>query len=188
MTTRVYWNGSTPWVKLREPGQSEMDLPDAQLVLLHLDLRDHIVEQHIHKHGRRQLAKGSYPIKANGHGRLPACAKAQGLRRNVRHHAVEFEYADGSRMFSHCRHIPGCWNSVSEHAQGTKGNREHQRCDDHAPRNRFGFSWHYSARSPTRTRSSTTNLFCQHPRRNPINEGESGAKSSMTAILGRMCT
>ena len=37
------------------------------------------------------------------------------------HHFVEFEYADGSRLFSQCRHIHGCWNSVSEHAVGTKG-------------------------------------------------------------------
>ena len=37
------------------------------------------------------------------------------------HHAVEFTFADGSKMFSQCRHIPNCWNSVSEHAHGTKG-------------------------------------------------------------------
>ena len=37
------------------------------------------------------------------------------------HHFVEFTYADGTKMLSQCRHQPGCWNSVSEHAHGTKG-------------------------------------------------------------------
>ena len=37
------------------------------------------------------------------------------------HHFVEFTYADGTKMFSQCRHIPGCFNLVSEAAHGTEG-------------------------------------------------------------------
>ena len=37
------------------------------------------------------------------------------------HFFVEFEYADGSRMFSQCRHIPNTWNHVAEYVYGTKG-------------------------------------------------------------------
>src|SRR5205823_5374241 len=41
------------------------------------------------------------------------------------HHFVEFEYADGTRMFSQCRQIPGgCWTSVSEHVLGSKGSAD----------------------------------------------------------------
>jgi len=37
------------------------------------------------------------------------------------HFFVEFTFADGSRMFSQCRHIPNCWNCVEEHIHGVKG-------------------------------------------------------------------
>ena len=40
------------------------------------------------------------------------------------HHAVEFTYANGVKMFSYCRQIPGCWNAFSEHAHGTKGHAD----------------------------------------------------------------
>ena len=31
------------------------------------------------------------------------------------HHDAEYAYADGTRMISQCRQIPGCWRTVSEH-------------------------------------------------------------------------
>ena len=37
------------------------------------------------------------------------------------HHFVEFTYADGMKMYSQCRHIRGCWRSVSEAAEGAQG-------------------------------------------------------------------
>ena len=37
------------------------------------------------------------------------------------HHCVEFTYADGTKMFSQCRHMANCGTRVSEHAHGTKG-------------------------------------------------------------------
>ena len=37
------------------------------------------------------------------------------------HHFVEFTYADGTKMYSQCRHIDGCVGEVREHAHGTKG-------------------------------------------------------------------
>ena len=37
------------------------------------------------------------------------------------HHFVEFTYADGSKMYSQCRHQRNCWNSVNEFAYGSKG-------------------------------------------------------------------
>jgi predicted dehydrogenase len=37
------------------------------------------------------------------------------------HFFVEFTFADGSRMFSQCRHVNNCWNSVDEHIHGTQG-------------------------------------------------------------------
>ena len=37
------------------------------------------------------------------------------------HYAIEFEYADGSRLFHQNRQIPDCWDYVAENAHGTLG-------------------------------------------------------------------
>jgi predicted dehydrogenase len=37
------------------------------------------------------------------------------------HFFVEFSYADGSKMFSQCRHIANTWSHVEEYVYGTKG-------------------------------------------------------------------
>ena len=100
--------------------KNEMDLPDAQLVLLHLALgRPHRRAAHPQS-GRHQLAHGKSRSR-------PTAWAADEVRTEKEygeifdHHAVEFEYEDGLRMISQCRHIEGCWESVSEHVAGSKG-------------------------------------------------------------------
>jgi hypothetical protein len=100
------------------------------------------------------------------------------------HHAVEFEYADGSRMFSQCRHIPGCWNSVSEHAIGSKGTSDISDAKIFAG----GNDWRYRGERPDPYQVEHDDLFASIRAGQPLNEGEWGAHSTMTAILGRMCT
>ena len=114
---------------------------------------DHIVEQHIHNLDVINWLKDAYPVKANGMGgRQVRTGKDYGEIYD--HHAVEFEYADGTRMFSQCRHIPNCWNSVTEHAHGTKGTADISAAIDQRRRRRtLALS---RRQGPTRTRSSTT--------------------------------
>jgi hypothetical protein len=100
------------------------------------------------------------------------------------HHAVEFEYPDGSRMFSYCRHIPGCWDSVTEHAHGTKGVADISGARIDAA----GDKWRYRGENPNPYQVEHDDLFASIRAGKPLNEAEQGAKSSMTAILGRMCT
>src|SRR5690606_37648425 len=81
---------------------------------------DHIVEQHIHNIDVGNWVKQSHPVRAQGQGgRLVRTGPDTG--QIFDHHFVEFEYADGSRMLSQCRHMPGCMNRVSEAFHGTKG-------------------------------------------------------------------
>ncbi len=185
--TRVYWNGAGVWVQPAQAAGPDRDgIPDAQLVLLHLALRrSHRRAAHPQPR-RRQLGQGRV-------SRARPTAWAGGQVRTGKeygeifdHHAVEFEYADGSRMFSQCRHIPGCWNSVSEHAHGTKGTADISGATIEA------------AGSETVALSAATDadpyqvehddLFASIRAGNPINEAENGAQSTMTAILGRMAT
>jgi hypothetical protein len=101
------------------------------------------------------------------------------------HHAVEYEFADGSRMFSYCRHIPNCWNSVTEHAIGTKGTAD---VSGSRIKTTGADEWRYRGDKRNPYQVEHDDLFISIRSGNPINEGERGAMSSMVAILGRLCT
>src|SRR6266853_6944758 len=124
---RCYWNGSTPWVKFRADLEKKHGRP---LTEMEYQMRnwyyfvwlcgDHICEQHIHNLDVINWVKKGYPVRAHGMGGVEV-RKGKDYGEIFDHHAVEFEYEDGSRMYSQCRHINGCWSDVSEHVQGTKG-------------------------------------------------------------------
>lgn len=195
VAARVYWNGSTPWVKNRADLEKTKGSP---LTEMEYQMRnwyyftwicgDHIVEQHIHNMDVINWLKNDYPVRANGMGGCEV-RKGKDYGETFDHHYVEFEYGDGSRMYSQCRHIPGCFSSVSEHVHGTKGTSD-------ISKNKIdvagGDSWSYrgdrGGKGGNPYQVEHDDLFASIRSGNPINEGEYGAKSSMTAILGRMCT
>jgi len=149
---------------------------------------DHICEQHIHNLDVINWLKSAYPVRASGMGgRQVRIDKKFG--EIFDHHAVEFEYADGSRLFSQCRHIEGCWSSVSEHAQGSKGS-----ADISAGLIKVNGQpdWRYAPEKGSKPSNpyqvEHDDLFASIRAGKPINEAEYGALSSMTSILGRMAT
>ncbi len=125
--------------------------------------------------------KDQHPVKANGMGgREVRSGKDYG--EIFDHHTVEFEYADGSRMFSQCRHIPGAWAIVDEFAIGTKGKSDVNGSITGAVEYKF------KGDNPNPYHQEHEDLYASIRSGNPINEAERGAHSSMTAILGRMAT
>jgi myo-inositol 2-dehydrogenase / D-chiro-inositol 1-dehydrogenase len=83
---------------------------------------DHIVEQHVHNLDVINWIMGEPPVKAIGMGgraaRKPGDPNVVG---NIwDHYAVEYEYKNGVKLYSFCRHIPG-ESDVSESVVGTKG-------------------------------------------------------------------
>jgi predicted dehydrogenase len=187
---RAYWNGETPWLKRRadldqQYGRklSEMEYQMRNWYYFTWICGDHIVEQHIHNLDVINWAKQGYPVRAEGMG---GCEVRRGLDYGeiFDHHAVEFEYEDGSRLFSYCRHIHGCWDNVSEHVVGTKGT-----CDVSAHVMRGSNQWRFKRQGggdPYQKEHDA--LFAAIRNDKPINDAENGAKSTMTAILGRMST
>ena len=161
VATRVYWNGSTPWVHKREDLEQQVR-PQADAKWSTSCATGTTSPGSAATTSSSSTSttwtsinwlKNGYPVKANGMGgRQVRTGKDYG--EIFDHHAVEFEYADGSRMFSQCRHIPGCWNSVSEHAHGTKGTADIS--DGHDQARPAATPGAIAAPSPTRTRSSTT--------------------------------
>ncbi len=190
---RVYWNGGGVWVRSRAEYEEKAGRP---LTEMEYQMRnwyyfnwlcgDHIVEQHIHNIDVGNWVKQAHPVKAQGQGgRQVRTGPDHGEIYD--HHFVEFEYADGTRIMSQCRHIEGCMNRVSEAFHGTSG---------HAPSP--GELYHASGETilkydgtddPNPYQVEQDELFAA------INAGEfkyadaeNGAIATMSAILGRMAT
>lgn len=183
-TLRVYWNGAGVWVRERKEGQTEMEYQMRNWYYFNWLSGDHIVEQHIHNLDVGNWLKGAYPVRAQGMGGREV-RRGPDTGEIFDHHAVEFEYADGSRMFSYCRHIPNCWDSVSEHAQGTKGHADISGAQIVAT---GGEKWRYRGPRNNPYQTEHDDLFASIRAGNPINEGEFGAYATMTSIMGRMAT
>ncbi len=147
---------------------------------------DHIVEQHVHDLDVMNWIAQAHPVEANGMGgRQVRIGKEHG--EIFDHHAVEFTYADGTKMFSQCRHIPNCWNSFSEHAHGTRG---HVDIQGHGRADLFvdGQKPQRWERGPDGHQLEHNDLFAAVLAGRAYNELGYGADSTMTAILGRMAT
>src|SRR5438132_3373243 len=117
---RAYWNGGTIWTIERQQGWSDMEWQLRNWNYFTWLSGDHIVEQHVHNLDIINWALNDHPVKALAlGGRQARPGPAQGHIYD--HFAVEFEYANGARMFSMCRQIDGTASNVSERLIGTKG-------------------------------------------------------------------
>jgi predicted dehydrogenase len=196
IATRAYWNGDSPWVRTRQEGQTEMEYQMRNWYYFNWLCGDHICEQHIHNLDVINWLMGGPPAVAQGQGgRQVRTGKEYGEIYD--HHFVEFTYEkDGERtlMLSQCRHIGNCWNSVSEYAHGTEGS-----CDIGDGRiydAKGNITWAFPRRDSNNKPVSLHNghqdehhdLFAQIRRGEIPNEGDYGALSSMTSVLGRMAT
>jgi len=180
---RVYWNGDGVWMNRRQPGQSEMEYQMRNWYYFNWLCGDHINEQHIHNLDVGNWLMKGYPTRCNGMGgRQVRTGKEYGEIYD--HHAVEYEYSNGARMFSQCRHMPRCWNNVSEHAHGTKGN-----ADVSGHRITGANAWRFERqRGKDPYQQEHDDWFDAIRNNKPFNEAENGAKSTLTAIMGRMAT
>jgi len=186
VASRVYWNMGALWVHPRKKDQTEMEYQMDNWYYFNWLCGDHIVEQHVHNLDVSNWVKQAYPVKAYGSGgRQVRVGKAYGEIYD--HHVVEYEYADGSRMFSQCRQIPGTRDAVTEAFHGTNGT---------AP-------W------PGKILTRSGHTIWEHDSKNDGNpyqiehdelfeaiakgefkfaDAENAAKSTMTAIMGRLAT
>ncbi|NUQ61033.1 MAG: Gfo/Idh/MocA family oxidoreductase [Pirellulales bacterium] len=183
---RAYFNSSGVWVRKREPQDTEMQYQVNNWYYFNWLSGDHIVEQHVHDLDVMNWIKDACPVKANGMGGRQFRVGPE-YGEIYDHHAVEFEYADGTKMYSFCRHIPACWNSFSEHAHGTKGRVEIQ---GHGAADLYvdGQPPTHWERGPDGHQVEMDDLFAALAAGQSYNEGDYSATSTMTAILGRMAT
>ncbi|MBI5773029.1 MAG: dehydrogenase, partial [Verrucomicrobia bacterium] len=152
---------------------------------------DHICEQHIHNLDVINWIKNVYPASCHGLGGR-AYLNQPDHGEIFDHHAVEYQYADGTIMFSQCRQIPGCNNDVSESVTGSKGSWASKGNPAYAIRDLKGdVQWRYKGPDGESNDGHQLEHFplMKAIRENkPFNEAERGAYSSLTAVMGRMAT
>ena len=184
---RAYWNGAGVWVNPRKPEQTETEYQMRNWYYFNWLCGDHITEQHIHNLDVINWVMDGYPVKAQGQGgRQVRTGPDSGQIYD--HHFVEFTYDNGTTMLSQCRHQPRCWNQVSEFIHGTKG-----WCDISAAKiydldNNLVWESDASEVNGKGWQQEHIDLFAELRKGNIPNEGEYGAKSTMTSIMGRMAT
>ena len=183
---RAYFNSGGVWTRPREPDQTEMQYQVRNWYYFNWLCGDHIVEQHVHDLDVMNWIKNDHPVRANGMGGRQV-RKGKDHGEIFDHHAVEFEYADGTKMYSFCRHIPNCWNSFSEHAHGTIGWTDIQG-HGQAVIQVQGQELLRWKRGPDGHQVEHDDLFAALLAGRPYNEADYGAAATMTAIMGRMAT
>ena len=188
---RAYWNGSRPWQKKRADLEkqygrklTEMEYQMRNWYYFTWICGDHICEQHIHNIDVINWVKNGAPVKARAIGGREINTGGADDGEIFDHFAVQYEYEDGSISSSECRHQPGCWSSVSEHAVGTKGKVDISRFVI-SPKG--GEAWRHDPKGDKEPYQQEHDDFFAAIRNNtPYNEAEYGAMSTMTAILGRL--
>lgn len=184
---RCYWNNPGVWEPriTHEQAKSEMEYQLRNWYYYLWLCGDHICEQHIHNLDVCNWVKRGHPVMARGMGgRQVRVDKRYGEIYD--HFAVEYQYADGSWVFSQCRHQPNVWNSVTEHAHGTKGYCDVSGHSIQAGGDNWKFRRDKNVKRTDPYQVEHDDLFAAIRNNTPYNEGENGANSSLTAVLGRM--
>jgi len=184
--TRIFFNTGGIWNRPRQEGMTEMQFQVNNWYHFNWLSGDHIVEQHVHDIDVMNWFMGdAHPIEANGMG--GRSVRERHTSEIFDYHSIEYLFANGVRGFSYCRQIPGCWDSFSEHAYGTKG---HLDIDGHGTARLY-----VKGEEPRMWRRDTSGhqvemdvLFDSIVHGKEFNNGDIGASATMTAILGRMAT
>ena len=183
---QVWWNNDGVWVNMRKPGQTEMEYQMRNWYYFNWLCGDHINEQHIHNLDVMNWFKGSYPVKASGlGGRQVRTGKEYGEIYD--HHYVEYHYADGTILNSQCRHIKGTYAIVDEMFVGTKGV---VKCGAAEITSKGKALYKYDLKNENNPyQTEHDELFAAIAKGEyKFADAENGAKSTMTAIMGRMAT
>jgi len=182
----TYNTGMVGGSRPREPDWTEMAYQLRNWYFFTWLSGDHNVEQHVHSLDKASWAMGDQPpVRAWGLGGRQV--KNDPKYGNIYdHHAVVYEYENGTHVYAYTRQQPGCWNGTEDYFFGTKGT-----CN---VLNKFRVevggevTWRYDGPRPNMYDEEHRALFSAIRSGNPINNGRYMATSTMLAILGRMVT
>jgi predicted dehydrogenase len=174
------------WVKPRKPEWSDMTWQMRNWYYFTWLSGDFNVEQHVHFLDVCAWVMGdAYPSKAVGSGGRQARTSPE-FGHIYDHFAIAYEYANGARLFSHCRQQAGCQGDMSVHVIGTKGRVEFSERARGPAIHTPGKEWHFEGAENDMFQTEHDELFASIRSAAPINNGDYMAKSTLLAIMGRI--
>jgi predicted dehydrogenase len=183
VTARCSWNNSGIWFRKREPGFTDVAYQLHNWYHFLWTCGDHICEQHVHNLDVINWAMNGHPVKATGYGSRTLrpggpMGDPNEFGNIFDQFAIEYEYANGVRMYSFCRHIPGA-DDVSETLFGTKGV---------CKVNQYNINGKGVAKDKDISPYVQEHIDLIKALRSgePLNELKTVTESSLTAVLGRM--
>ena len=133
--------------------------------------------------------KDAWPVSAQGQGGRQVRTKPDQL---FDHIAVEYSFADGTRLFAQGRHMHNCWGFFGDVIHGTKGSAV---LGEGVPQPRIykghqqtsaNVIWQYDGPRGSGYQVEHDLLFGAIRENKPYNETERCANAAMVGILGRM--
>ncbi|MFZ5833303.1 MAG: Gfo/Idh/MocA family protein [Planctomycetota bacterium] len=114
------WGGGRP----RQAGTTEMEHQIRNWRCFDWLGGGRLVEAHCHELDIMDWAMQGHPVEANGMGgrQVTRGEMTRGgmFGTDFDHHFHEYTYADGTKMYSQCRQMNGCWGPMTEHIHTDK--------------------------------------------------------------------
>jgi len=176
-----YWNGGTIWTIDRKPEMTDLEWQLRNWNYFTWLGGDHIVEQHLHNLDIMRWVIGQTPTRAMALGGRQARPHEPKYGHIYDHFAVEFEYANGLKMFSQCRQMDKADSRVSEFIAGTKGTSN---CKDFI-RVTGGQSWRFRDQDPNPYQQEHLDFIHSIRAGKPLNEAQQTAEAVLMGIMGR---
>jgi predicted dehydrogenase len=177
------YNAGTLWHRGDDPQWSRMEYQIRNWLYYAWLSGDHINEQAIHSLDKVNWLLGDAP---------PESAFGTGGRQQrtdpkwghiYDHHTVFYQFPNGVKSFFMCRQQDNTTNFVDEVVLGTKG-----RARVLAKTIEGDKRWRYRGPSADPYRQEHVNLFTGIRSGSPLNQGDYMCNSTLTAVMGRMCT
>ncbi|MBI1371470.1 MAG: twin-arginine translocation signal domain-containing protein [Phycisphaera sp.] len=187
---RVYWNGGGIWYRTREDISNSLGRPATEMEFqtnnwYHFiwSCGDQICEQHIHNLDVGCWLKNMYPVECNGMGGGEERMGGDDTKSQIFDHTFcEYTFPDGTKMYSQGRHLGGkkTYKEVAEFAHGSKGTAQLG-----AWIKPFEGDQYRTKGRGDGHQQEQLDLIDTLMKGEIYNEGDYGAKSTFTAILGR---
>ena len=179
VTLRAYWvNGGPIWHR-GEQGSTELEKQIRNWYHYIWLCGDHICEQHVHNIDVCNWIMHDHPVKCHGIGARQQLGDKSGeIWDNF---AIEYEYANGVRMFAACGQIKRDWSSVSEAVHGSKGSAN----PGGSIQPKGGQMWRFRGKAIDPYVQEHVDLINAILNDSELNEGKQVTDSTLTAIMGR---
>ena len=135
--------------------------------------------------------KNAWPVSAQGQGGRQVRTQPDQL---FDHYAVEYTFADGTRLFAQGRHVAGCWGFFGDVIHGAKGSAvlgegiRYPRIYKGHQQTSANLVWQYDGPRCNAYQVEHDLLFEAIREDKPYNETERSAYAAMAGILGRMAS